>query len=290
MEKRKNHYIPQFYLKGFLDDRVTPPREPSLWVYDKQLGKLKQKGTQNVANINGYYDLKLVTGEITTVVEEFFAKNIEAPSSLILKKILNQTLLTDDERVQFSYFIFFSLARVPNFLNYMTMFHRNLDKCNININTHRETIKLLDETLSDEGLTTLEFIVEMSELFAPLVYSMNWQFHIAPKNKQFLTSDNPVILNDPAQKKISPSFSGWNNPNIHLTFPLDSTMCLRATWGRRRKIYIKANSEFMRAINFRTSFFATRYIFSSRPIDSPFLDGTFIYNKTDIYESKQNWE
>lgn len=288
LEKRRHHYVPQFYLKGFLDDRVTPPHEPSIWVYDKQLDTLKKKGTKKIAELNGYYDLKLITGEITPAVEDFFDKKIEIPSTSILKKILNQTLLTDEERIQFSSFIYFSLARVPNFLNYMTWFYRNSDK--LNFNTDTEITTLVGETLSSEGLTTLEFMIEMSEVFVPMIYNMNWQFHIAPQNKHFLTSDNPVILNDPSQKKIYPSFSGWSNPNIHLTFPLDSTMCLRATWGRKRKTYIKASAEFIRAINFRTSFFATRYIFSSRPIEPPLLDGIFIYNVFDIYESKKNWE
>ncbi|XKO55426.1 DUF4238 domain-containing protein [Lysinibacillus fusiformis] len=290
MEKRRHHYVPQFYLKGFLDDRVTPPHEPSIWVYDKQLDTLKKKGTKKIAELNGYYDLKLITGEITTAVEDFFDKKIEIPSTSILKKILNQTLLTDEERIQFSYFIYFSLARVPNFLNYMTWFYRNNDKLNFNLKTSTETSKLVDDTLSFEGLTTLELMIEMSEIFVSIIYRMNWQFHIAPQNKHFLTSDNPVILNDPSSKKIQPTFMGWNNPNIHLTFPLDSTMCLRATWGRKRKTYIKASPTFMRAVNFRTSFFATRYVFSSRPIEPLLLDGAFLYNMSDIYESKQNWE
>ncbi|WP_186314446.1 DUF4238 domain-containing protein [Bacillus velezensis] len=290
MEKRNHHYISQFYLKGFLDERVIPPREPSLWVYDKYLKKLKQKGTKNVANINGYYDLKLITGDITTEVEEFFAKKIETPSAIILKKILNQTLLSDEERIQFSHFIYFSLSRVPNFLNYMTWLHRNTERLKSLFDVSAEIKEIVEETISAEELTTLELMIESSKIFVPFIYNMNWQFHIAPQHKYFLTSDNPVILNDPSQRKISPSFSGWNNPNIHLTLPLNSTMCLRATWGRKRKLYVKASSEFIRAINFRTAFFATRYIFSSRQIEPPVLNGIFSYNLSDIYESKQNWE
>lgn len=290
MEKRNNHYIPQFYLKGFLDQRVLPPREPSVWVYDKHQGVLKQRGTHNVASLNGYYDLKLVTGEITTVVEDYFSKSVEAPSSAVLKKIINQIPINDDERIQFSYFIYFTLARVPNFLNYMSWFYKNSDKLNLNLKSYTETRKFVEEKLIPEGLTTLELMIEMSKIFVPMIYNMNWQFHIASQNKYFLTSDNPVILNDPSLKEIYPSFSGWSNPNIHLTFPLNSTMCLRATWGRKRKTYIKASPRFIRAINFRTSFFATRYIFSPRPIEPPLLDGLFIYNMFDVYESKQNWE
>ncbi|SEL31537.1 DUF4238 domain-containing protein [Paenibacillus sp. OK003] len=279
MEKRNNHYIPQFYLKGFLDQRVIPPREASVWVYDKHQGVLKQRGIHKVASLKGFYDLKLVTGEITTVIEDYFSKYIETPSSVILKKIINQIPINDDERIEFSYFIYFTLARVPNFLNYMSWFYKNSDKLNLNPKSYNNTRKLVEENHLPDGLTTLETMIEMSKIFVPKIYDMSWQFHIAPQNKYFLTSDNPVILNDPNSKKVYPSFSGWNNPNIHLTFPLDSTMCLRATWGNKRKTYVKASPRFIRAINFRTSFFSTRYIFSPRPIESPSLDGHFIYNK-----------
>lgn len=201
MKKRNQHYVSQFYLKGFLDERVTPPHEPSLWVYDKYLKKLKQRGTKNVANKNGYYNLKLITGDITKEVEEYFEKKVETPSAIILKKILNQTLLSDEERIQFSHFIYFSLSRVPNFLNYMTWFHRNTDILKSLIDVSDETKEKVEETISAEKLTTLEFMIESSKIFVPFIYDMNWQFHIAPQHKYFLTSDNPVILNDPSQKK-----------------------------------------------------------------------------------------
>ncbi|WP_405105669.1 DUF4238 domain-containing protein [Paenibacillus sp. FSL K6-1217] len=291
MQDRRNHYIPQFYLKGFLDYRVEPPQKPSLWVLDKKEDTLCRKGTKNVAKINGYYDMKLMTGEITTVVESFFSKQIEGPSSLILKKILGYMPINEDERFQFSEFIYYSLVRVPNFLNYMSWFHKNGSKLNFD-KTKVELTKAKIEAagIGDEGISTLELMIEMSRFFVPMIYKMNWQFFRASKNQYFVTSDNPVILNNPDEKQINLSFSGWENPGIHLTFPLSSNMCLRATWTKRSKIYVKADLKFMRAINFRTSFYATRYVFSSRPILPPPIDSSFFYNEIDIYESKSNWE
>jgi len=285
LQKRNNHFVPRFYLKGFLDNRVEPPIQPSLWVYDKKTGEHKKKGVGNVGAQNGYYDLKLINGQITTIVEDFFKYKIEDPSIPVLRKILKQSLINDEERLQFSNFIYFSLARVPNFLNYMSWFYKNTAINNQDTTPLKDP---LEDYIRDEGVTTLEFMIEMADIFVPLINSMNWQFYLAPKNKYFVTSDNPVILNDPTQKGISPSLMGWNNPNIQLTFPLDSSMCLLATWGRKRRDFIKADSGFIRAINFRTVFFATRYVFSSRPIEVPLIDIKFLFNEEDIYESKNN--
>jgi hypothetical protein len=79
---------------------------------------------------------------------------------------------------------------------------------------------------------------------------------------------------------------GWNNPNIQLTYPLNPKMCMRATWTKKRKTYVKADNQFMRAINFRTSFYATKYIFASHPIEPPIIDGGFSFNLFDTFISE----
>lgn len=63
---------------------------------------------------------------------------------------------------------------------------------------------------------------------------------------------------------------------------------MRATWRKKRKTYIKADMRFMRAINFRTGFFATRFIYSSRPIEPPLLQGGFNYNSADTYSNQRS--
>lgn len=182
MQDRRNHYIPQFYLKGFLDHNVEPPREPSLWILDKKKGELRQKGTKKAARIYGYYDLKLITGEITTAVETFFSKQIENPAALILRKILNYEPINDDERFQFSEFIYYSLVRVPNFLNYMSWFHKNSAQLKLERTSVLSTEVMMREVrIGEEGMTTLELMIEMSRIFVPMIYDMNWQFFKAPE-------------------------------------------------------------------------------------------------------------
>lgn len=287
MQKRKHHYVPQFYLREFLDTRVEHPKEPYIWVYDKKEKNLKRKGTSNVAFQNGFYDMKLIDGSITPIIENFFSKNIENSASLVFKKIINQIPINIEERLMFSNFLYFTLARVPNFLNYMSWFYKNGDLIIDEKLVSSDVEKIIENTSFSKEVSTLEFMIEMSQIFASIISEMNWQFLIAPEGKNFVTSDNPLILNDPSLIKIAPSFMGWNNPNIHLTFPLSPKLCMKATWKKKRKTYIKADVRFLRAINFRTSFFATRFIFSSRPIEPPPINCAFIYNVVDTYDSQQ---
>lgn len=291
LEKRKQHYIPQFYLKQFCNTKVSPPLEPFVYVYDKETGATKKRGVKNIAFKNGFYDMKLITGEITPAIENFFC-DVEGKSSIIQRKIIRQESLNNEDRVQFSKFVYYTLARVPNFLNFMTWFYRNSEKIIPQMEQTRDmqSSELKQNSISfPDGLSTLELMIEMCSLFAPLIYKMNWQFKIAPNAEHFVTSDNPVILNDPTSSIIQPTFTGWENPNIHLTFPLSSNMCMYATWKKKGKNYQQASKKFIRAVNFRTSFFATRYIFSSCRIEPPPINGTFIFNIYDTYNSKDNY-
>ncbi len=286
MQKGDNHYVPKFYLREFLDMRVESPREPSIWMYDKKSGCLRQKGFNNIGYIHGLYNLKLTNGKITTIIEDFFGKKVENFASRIYRKIINHVQISSEERLLFSKFLYFMHVRVPNYLNYMSWFHKNYEQIanmpDILIGIE-ETIELLKAVNIENDITTLELMIEMSKIFTPIINEMHWQFLIAPVGKYFVTSDNPLILNDPTIREILPPFLGWNNPNIQLTFPLSPNLCLKATWRKNRKTYIKANLQFLRAVNFRTSFYATQYVFSSRPIETPQLDSFFVWNTSDVF-------
>ncbi|AMA74133.1 hypothetical protein ACH33_15780 [Aneurinibacillus sp. XH2] len=269
IQKRKHHYVPRFYLNQFLDSRVQPPREPYLWVFDKQEeGDVFKRAPKNIGYETGFYDMKLIDGTTTTHVEDFFHKVIETPSSKILRKILDQQPITDEEKQKFAMFIFYSHARVPNYINFMNKFYEATKEGKSNekqVIKDPEVEKMIKEAEIKDEVSTLEFMIELVKVFAPIIYNMNWQFLFAPNGYAFITSDNPVILNDPKQTTIYRPVVGWNNPNIQLTFPLSPSMCFLGTWTKKRNLYKVADIRFVRAVNFRTAFFATRYLFGSRP-------------------------
>lgn len=213
MQKRKHHYIPQLYLREFLDMRVKDPQEPYVWIYDKKEKCQNRRGIRNAGYQTGFYDIKLVDGSITPAVENYFAEKIEGSTAPILKKIINRIPICSEEQYIFSHFLYFTLARVPNFLNYMTWFYKHCEELDLNEESIPSYVKeqIEDASLS-QGISTLEFMIEMSRIFAHRIYQMEWQFLSAPIGQFFVTSDNPLILNDPSSKNISPSFSGWDNP------------------------------------------------------------------------------
>ena len=57
-KKKRHHYVPQFYLNGFID--LNNP--PFIWVYDKQENKVFKVKAENIAYEKHYYTFDLPDG------------------------------------------------------------------------------------------------------------------------------------------------------------------------------------------------------------------------------------
>jgi hypothetical protein len=51
----KHHYVPAFYLRGFVDAACPPGHTPCVWLVDLGNGKIKCKSPENAAAITDYY-------------------------------------------------------------------------------------------------------------------------------------------------------------------------------------------------------------------------------------------
>ena len=152
----------------------------------------------------------------------------------------------------------------------MSWFHKNHDDC-INemiasvgqesyLISQKEANELLYSANIPDELSTL-LMIENCNIFAPIIFDMNWQFATAPSGYSFITSDNPVILIDPNREQIMPSFMGWKNTNAELIFPINPEMCMKATWTKKKSVYVKADTKFIKHANFWISTYSNRYIF-----------------------------
>ncbi|MEJ2745700.1 MAG: DUF4238 domain-containing protein, partial [bacterium] len=94
-----NHYIPQYYLKGFClnsDGRI--------WVYDKKGHRKFCTNVASVANICNFYP-----GEL----ERHLAEEVENPANNVLDKIRNRETLNKEDKNVFSTYIAVMWKRVP---------------------------------------------------------------------------------------------------------------------------------------------------------------------------------
>jgi len=107
----RHHFIPQFYLQGFVD----PKNPPFVWIYRKDNGVIIKSSVKDTAVHSHYYSFKTKTGtRDSQTLEKLFSK-LEGSTSTIFKKIFNKESLSNEERSRFASFLALTLIRVPNF-------------------------------------------------------------------------------------------------------------------------------------------------------------------------------
>ncbi len=121
---KRHHYLPQFYLKGFCKDDV-------LCLYnDKNKTAINLK-PNNAALIKNFYTIENDDGSPNYEIEKRFSI-IESETAPIIKKIINQTPISSEEKGILALFVGLlqhrtpgSLERLYTFMNPMLEFIKN---------------------------------------------------------------------------------------------------------------------------------------------------------------------
>ncbi len=242
----KDHYVPEFYLKGFVD-----PATNQLWVVDLNLSSIRPDSPGNVARISGYDNLQGNIIKDRSVASKAL-KAIETQTAPIIAKLRNHEFrLTFEERDKLSNFIGLQIGRVPIFRNFV---NKRMDEV---LNERlRETVlsdtfeskygkdaeMIRQRVLSGKYPARLKFKepfdktdgVLLSSLvighkFSSLIFGMNWLFLITRESGAFFTSDNPARLLSPKSESATIDF---NKPdvNLEISFPISPSCALIASY------------------------------------------------------------
>lgn len=264
---KKCHFIPQFYLKEFID--VTPPKghEPYLWIFDFSKGNWKKKAPKNIA-----YELDLYTfmddeGTKCFYIEEAFSK-LEGETSIILRnKIKNRQLLSDYERAVLSEFVAVMTTRTIKFKKRLNDFVSNIaykflqmyqakpqDFDFFRDKYKKETgndFPILDDNIltNIEIKTSHDFLLGM--MIKPIaeikkdIFFMNLTF-IYSKNNLFITSDSPVVFHG-----LSPltKFEKAGIYNSEIYFPLSKNICMIISWNFKLRSFLDVPCAIVERIN-----------------------------------------
>jgi len=258
-----NHYIPQYYLKGFSQNDGK-----QIWVYDKNIGIKFQTQIKSTANISGLY---------SNEIEQYLANEIEEPANAVLMKIRNQNQINNEDKKILSEYMVTMMKRVPtgkrrfeelapsickNLFNELDI---SLSKIAINspekidlINTRKNEIGGILTKFSNNFPDEAWFhnIPPMkSPKIVEALKNMVWYFLVVESGFDFLTSDNPFFF----FKSL-----GIGNPNSEVIFPISNKIALWATWKERlHSVYYKIDTHTLKKINHLTVINATRFVFKA---------------------------
>lgn len=257
-----DHYIPQYYLKGF-----CKPNTPNIISrYEKGTRLVVTTGLKNVAQETSYYSRD---------VETFLTEDIEGPANPVLDKIREQRPITDEEKFILATYMITLLKRVPQSKTRLKQsapkvvesVFGGLDeelarlqeaspaKVEI-IQRHREEAKRL--RMQYEANVPKEIWLKLIPPNATpralaTLNAMTWRFFTHSGSPAFLTSDNPIYFH---------LGIGIGHPNSEVTFPISSNTVLWATWRSSPSgDFLPASKKIVREINYRTASIATKYVF-----------------------------
>jgi len=260
--KKKQHYVPQFYLKNFADDKGNLY---SLDVKNKRM--CSPKSYSGLGYAHYFYARKTgVPDRISQEIEKWL-QGIEDIIARklpdIIDRILNYDHIGTDDRYILSVFMSMLWLRSPNMRNQLNQMEESMIKKLWSLSapnrvneyirktkkkmTKEERLKIIEMMekgsykLQFSNIQHLKFMTKTLGFDGPgftnMFFGQKWKIYIAKGEKRFITSDSPVVEWWPFPKTFyGASFLQRNKyfsltPEIffELTFPVGSKKAQRKT-------------------------------------------------------------
>jgi hypothetical protein len=306
---RNQHYIPQFYLKGFLDPSL--PKE-QLHVIDQTERRSFLTNPRNVGSKRDFNRAE-IPGLPSDDAEKRIFGLIDREAAKALKYIGdNRKLPPGTEMRNLIYFVAVLAAHNPYIRNVLinaeTELHdqrlRSLvssremyesEMQRVRSSGPRVPYEVAKQFIEEERYTMkIEFpygyhmgheLKTIQETIFPLFSRMQWSLIIAEEGTgSFVCSDRPVVLfeiiNPPHQQHYSHTPTKPIVKDLELTMPLNLRMALHATFGDP-SVIATASERDVAFINGRTIHAATRQIYCSH-LDFKFLDNEEMKSGRDL--------
>ncbi len=285
-EPKRHHYVPQFYLKSFANDREQ------IWVYDRKTREYRQQSVKDTAVQQNYYRVRTKDGKHSTEIEKFFSQ-VEGLACAAMSKLERGEELTEEERGNIALFVSFQMTRVPDFEKRMNEADEKLIKRMNKMSFHsveaaKAVLDKLNKDTGDDGNDvspeemyefiqqeryTVQFprermvrtMLELGYDLARYFVQMDWLLLRTSKEGSFVTSDNPYTLFPPEDYDPNTfwgSAVGILTPGAKKAIPISSDTSLFMCDHGGRLVETVAPRDKIRAINAYYARSSDRFIFA----------------------------
>jgi hypothetical protein len=282
-EGKAQHYLPQFYLKGFA-------MKGSLWVFEK--GKPPRESTPKSEAHRPDYYTHSENGQRDETAETFLA-TIESRGAPVIRKLANPHYKLIPENVQDIYlFVAFMFVRVPSWREHLDKLAvataKTLNKkvaqdkerfYDLYNRVQQETGKSVAdpeklrhqmlkaqydgyEIVQGSKAFNIESMLKSGWSVFDKCKEFGYQVLYAPAGKFFFASDSPVftLLPDPKTKEATLG-TGFGWPGVEVYFPLNKRACLQLKSGLSG-YSVNVSERRVDYINRITMMFATQHLYS----------------------------
>lgn len=279
----KNHFIPVFYLNGFLQE------DKRLNVFNTITGHSFKNTPNNIAYEKDLY--RIERDNIEEDAQERAFGKFEGLAASVIKKINEEkTIPLGEEYNILIEFIALMFSRVPTMIkqasrpvseitrNVLAIILTNEYRYNTIINRMKEdgvelggssSYKAMKEfyesgkfTIEETQNSKVASIIKRIEMIKPFLFERNWSMILTDDAYDgFICSDNPVALI--SLEELPPLCGpGFGMMNTEVTMPLSKHIALIGRFEKSPKIGV-ATEHTVATINSRTAMYATRLYYGA---------------------------
>lgn len=253
-KKKRQHYIPQFYLKSF---------GKPVYRFDKTDNTIVPRNSKNIGHEYYFYD---IDGLPTGTIEDFLAKGEDEFSRAYTRLIETPDLdkLTKKELTNFFLFMacqFLRTTEVRYDIKNMTeqVFDRIFGPKGMNIIPQEAKITYTEDSVKR---FQIEMLLKGVPRIASLLYTKTWVIRKNDTDVPLWTSDNPIALHNDLNLGLMGSM-GILSPGIEIHFPLTPSLILLSYDPRTSKITNEPmDKEHVRRHNCYQIWSSVQYLFS----------------------------
>lgn len=278
---KKQHYVPQSYLRAWLDSDIPNNYEPYVWAASKDGFNLHNKSPKNILFQNDMYTFTSEGGDRKLNIEKFLSR-VESKFSQVRKKIENKSTITSEDRLMLSLFAMTMFSRTPSkgdqirdqwgkALNMGLEMEKAMKSmapedraklASIPSSPHSEsfTMEEVEDIIRNPFKSTLNSgIIELTQMLNEI------PFLILETNDPigFITSDNPCVWFDPGSFTVPRTLGsgGLISPELEITLPISPRQMI--FYGRKLqsdKVFLPIDNDYLDQLNERTRMFAKETI------------------------------
>jgi len=271
LNKKRQHTIPECYLKAFVDPYTPADQEPYVWIMDRLTKTCKRKSIKKVFTENNFYTVNLSSGKRNLIIEDTLASIEDKYARILRNTLLKKKRMTENEKAYFALFVSALWSRTISQKMHWEKQLEQLASVTETIERHHgiepKKSKEIREYIPESHKHRL---IDTLELGANILLTKSFSFLVADGNSEFITSDDPVSFRNPV---TSGTFWGAApiDPRTDFLLPLTPRLAFFAVGGQDEG-FIAIPNETVLTCNHRTAAFSCEYVISSKK-EPDFFDG-----------------
>lgn len=263
---KRQHYVPQCFLREFVDPNTPIGYEPYIWIFNKNGKNRRNKSPTNILISNNLYTINIVGKVRNYFIEKTLSSIEDEYANIFRNKIKKRLPLSEYEHVILCVFVATMLQRILRQKDNLEQFLDELIKHGEMIAAYHGVISKNVENLKKykkdaHRLSVLDMLPEITQLLVEMSMAF---LCVDESGSKFITSDDPCTLFNPKlqwQRFFSP---GLGQEDVEVTLPLSPEIMLILSWSNFRG-YIEIKKSRIEDLNRMIRAHCYKYFISHTP-------------------------